>query len=184
MAALPTEIAYEPLSYRDVLITRTERPRATRPNMRAIWSLLFLVLAAICAGAIVKGLFTKWFASPSPSDFFASEWYAFIGLLILVFVEFGGLRFARRNRELLKNGEIAIASALTQKTIYAPRSSISRLTYAFEDAHGIKYQGSCTDDTGKLFAGMSFLVFFERDLPMTRIESCQSEFEIVLPNEQ
>ena len=100
MAALPIETAHEPLSYRDVLITRTERPRATRPKMRAIWSLLVLVLAAIWAGAIVKGLFTKWFASPSASNFFAAEWYVFIGLLILVFFEFGGLRFARRNRAM------------------------------------------------------------------------------------
>ncbi len=184
MTAPPIDRIPAAPSYRDVLIVRTERPRATRPNVRAVWSLLVLIFAACGAAAIVKNLFVRWFASPSIADFFSTEWYVLFGLVILIFVEVSGLRSARRDRELMKNGEVAIASVLSQKNIFAPRASISRLTYAFEDTHGIKYQGSCTDETGKLFQGMSFLVFFERDLPMTRLASCNSNFEIVLPNEQ
>jgi hypothetical protein len=173
-----------PLSFRDALITRTGRPRATRPNLQAVWLLLVLALVAVWAAAIVRSLFVKWIASASTADFFATEWYALFGLLILVAFEVHGLRSARRERELMKNGEVAIASVLSQKHIIRPRGSTSRLTYAFEDTHGIKYQGSCTDNTRKLFTGMSFLIFFERDLPMTRLESCRSNFDIVLPSEQ
>jgi|ERR1700735_252689 hypothetical protein len=183
MAAPPIDNVPRPPSYRDVMITHTGRPRAIRPNVRAVWSLLVLVFVAVWAVAIVKGLFVKWFASASIADFVTAEWYVLIGLVILIFVELSGLRSARRNRELMKNGEVAIASVLSQKNIYAPRASISRLTYTFEDTNGVKYEGSCRDATGKLFKGMTFLVFFERDLPMTRLASCNSNFEIVLPNE-
>jgi hypothetical protein len=171
-------------SYRDVLITLTKRPRAIRPNFRAAWWMLVLLFAAVWAVAIAKSLFVKWSASPSIADFITSEWYVLIVILILIFVELSGLQSVRRNRALMKNGEVAIASVLSQRNIHAPRTSISRLTYTFEDTHGIKYQGSCTDNTRKLFAGMSFLIFFERDLPMTRLESCRSNFDIVLPSEQ
>ena|ERR1700679_1962527 len=184
MTAPPIDNSPIPPSYRDVLITHAERPRSIRPNVRALWSLLVLLIAAAWAAAIVKSLFVKWFASPSVAGFITAEWYVLIGLLILIFVELSGLRSARRDCELMKNGEVAIASVLSQKNIYAPRSSISRLTYTFEDTRGIKYQGSCRDATGKLFKGMTFLVFFERDLPMTQLASCNSSFEIVLPDER
>jgi hypothetical protein len=183
MTAPTVEGTPVPLSYRDVLITRAERPREIRPNIRAAWLLLVLLFVAVWAVAIAKSLFVEWFASPSIADFFATEWYILFGLLILAAFEVSGLRSALRGRELMKNGEVAIASVLSQKHIFAPRS-ISRLTYAFEDTHGIKYQGSCTDDTRELFTGMSFLIFFERDLPMTRLESCRSKFDIVLPSGQ
>ena len=146
--------------------------------------MLVLLFVAVWVVAIVRSLFVKWFASPSIADFITAEWYVLIGLLILIFVELSGLQSARRNRELMMNGEVAIASVLNQRHIYAPRASISRLTYTFEDTHGIKYQGSCRDATGKLSEGMTLLVFFERDLPMTRLTSCNSIFEIVLPSER
>jgi hypothetical protein len=184
MTALPIDGTRTPPSYRDVLITRAERPRATRPNVRAIGSLLYLIFPAVCAAAIVKSLFGKWFALPSIAKFFAAEWYVLIALLILILLVVRGVRSSRRERELMKNDEVAIAWVLTQKNIYAPRASISRITYALDDTHNIRYQGECTDGSGQLFEGMSFLIFYERDLPLNGLASCNSNFEIVLPNDE
>ena len=87
----------------------------------------------------------------------------------------------RHERNLVKNGNVAIASVLNQ-AMHA--RSGSWVTYDFKDAHGTRYQGACTDKTKELFKGMSFLVFYEPGLPTRRVASCESNFEVVLPNEE
>ena len=122
--------------------------------------------------------------SNSIADFLAAEWLALSALLLFIFIVINGARSILQDRELSKNGEVAVASILTQKNrISVNGGGHSRLTYSFEDTHGIKYQGACTDNSRGLFKGMSFLVFYDRDLPMRRVASCESHFEIVLPNE-
>src|ERR1700722_1473092 len=184
MASMSTPETSTSPTLRDMEITRAARPRTIRPNSRAILSRLVMGILAVCVAAIMRSLLENCLATRSISDFLASQWYAVIGLLILAFVEFSALWSAARTRHLLKNGEVAIAAVLTQKRILAPRSAVSRLTYTFEDNHGSRHRGSCTDETGTLSQGMCFLVYFERDLPQRRVESCCSDFEIVLPNEQ
>lgn len=58
------------------------------------------------------------------------------------------------------------------------------MTYSFEDARGIKHEGACTDRSSELFKGMTFLVYYDREQPNRRVASCDSDFEVLLPNEE
>jgi hypothetical protein len=183
MSAPPMDDSPRPPSYRDLLVERAERPRATRPTLRGI--------VDFCASVVVTGGFAvvlgtrlceKWAQSRSTSGFQRAVWF----WLVLVLVTLGlalplVVRTRRRERNLVKNGNVAIASVLSQ-TMHA--RSGSWVTYDFKDAHGTRYQGACTDKAKELFKGMSFLVFYEPGLPTRRVASCESNFEVVLPNEE
>jgi hypothetical protein len=85
----------------------------------------------------------------------------------------------------MRNGEVAIASVTGQANRALARDgSNSWLTYRFEDTHGIKYQGACTDSSRELFVGIGFLVFCDREQPHRRLASCESDFEVALPREE
>jgi hypothetical protein len=173
----------QPPSYRDLLVERAERPRATRPTLRGIVD--FCASVVVTGGfAVVLGtrLYEKWALSRSSSGLKHADWF----WLVLVLVTLGLIlpfvvRTRRHERNLVKNGNVAIASVLNQ-AMHARNGSW--VTYDFNDAYGTRYQGGCTDKTKKLFKGMSFLVFYEPGLPTRRVASCESNFEVVLPNEE
>jgi hypothetical protein len=80
---------------------------------------------------------------------------------------------------------VAIVSVTGQANRALARGgSYSWLTYSFEDAHGIRYQGACTGSSRELLAGMAFPLFYDREQPHRRVASCESDFEVVLPSEE
>jgi hypothetical protein len=165
-----------------LLIVRASRPRATRPFLREFvssWALVIFFIA--CNVAIGKAFYLKWLASKSFASFHLVDWF---GLLVFGFFFWLGISVllaSFRQRELMRNGEVAVASVLSQAT---HARSGSWVTYSFEDAHGIRQGGGCYDRTRELSKGMSYLVFYEGEQPTRRVASCDCDFEIVLPNEE
>jgi hypothetical protein len=182
----PIDDSPKPPSYRDVLITRASPPRATRPILSEFissWALIVFLIS--CSAAIVKALYVKWLVSKSFASFHPADWF---GLLVFGFFIWLGFSVRRVNswkRELMRNGEVAIASVVSQANHANVKGGThSWVTYSFDDAHGIKHQGACTDRTSELFKGMTFLMYYDRKQPNRRVASCDSDFEVLLPNEE
>jgi hypothetical protein len=182
----PIDDSPQPPSYRDVLITRASPPRATRPILREFissWALIVFLIS--CSVAIVKALYLKWLTSKSFAAFHPADWFGLLVFGFFVWLGFGVRRVSSRKRELMRNGEVAIASVASQANHASAKGGThSWVTYSFEDAHGMKYQGACTDRTSELFKGMTFLVYYDREQPNRRVASCDSDFEVLLPNEE
>jgi hypothetical protein len=169
-------------SYRDVLITRASPPRATRPILSEFissWALIIFLIAG--SVAIVKALYVKWLVSKSFASFHPGDWFGLLVFGFFIWLGFSVRRVSSRRRELMRNGEAAIAFVLSQANHGRGGSWV---TYSFEDTHGIKHQGGCTDRTKDLFKGMTFLVYYDREQPNRRVASCDSDFEVLLPNEE
>jgi hypothetical protein len=76
MSAPPMDDSPRPPSYRDLLVERAERPRATRPTFRGIVD--FCVSVVVTGGfAVVLGtrLYEKWAQSRSTSGFQRADWF-------------------------------------------------------------------------------------------------------------
>jgi hypothetical protein len=178
----PIDDSPKPPSYRDVLITQASTPRATRPVLSDFISSWALVVFSIaCIVAIGKALYLRWLTSKSFAAFHAADWFGLPVFGFIVWLGFNMRRVSSRRRELMRNGEAAIASVLSQANHGRGGSWV---TFSFDDTHGIKHQGACTDRTKELFKGMTFLVYYDREQPNRRVASCDSDFEVLLPNEE
>ena len=182
MNAPPIDDSPNPPSYRDVLITRASPPRATRPILSEFissWALTVFLLA--CSIAIVKALYLKWLVSKSFASFHPADWFGLLVFSFFIWLGYSVRRVSSRTRELMRNGEVAIA-------LVASRANYGRggpsVTYSFDDTHGIKHQGACRDRTNELFKGMTFLVYYDREQPNRWVASCDSDFEVLLPSEE
>jgi hypothetical protein len=178
----PIDDSPKPPSYRDLLIMRASPPRATRPILSEFissWALVVFLIA--CIVAIGKSLYLKWLTSKSFAEFHPSDWFGLLVFGFFIWLGFSVRRVSSRRRELMRNSDVAIASV-------ASRANYGRggpwVTYSFDDAHGIKHQGACRDRTKELFKGMTFLVYYDREQPNRRVASCDSDFEVLLPNEE
>jgi hypothetical protein len=178
----PIDDSPKPPSYRDLLITQASPPRATRPILSAfISSWALIVFLIVCSVAIVKALCLKWLTSRSFASFHPGDWFGLIVFSFFIWLGCSVRRVRSRRRELMRNGDAAIASVVS-------RANYGRggpwVTYCFDDTRGIKHQGGCRDRTRKLFQGMTFLVYYDREQPNRRVASCDSDFEVLLPNEE
>ncbi len=178
----PIDDSPKPAGYRDLLITRAGPPRATRPILSEFissWALVVFLIA--CSVAIVKALYLKWLTSKSFAALHPADWFALLVFGFFVWLGFGVRRVSAWKRELMRNGEVAIASVASQANRGRGGSWV---THSFDDAHGTTHQGACRDKTKELCKGMTFLVYYDGEQPNRRVASCDSEFEVLLPNEE
>jgi hypothetical protein len=182
MNAPPIDDSPKPPGYRDLLITRASPPRATRPILSEFISSWALVVFSIaCIVAIGKALYLKWLTSKSFAAFHPADWFGLVVFGFLIWLGLSVRRVSSWKRELMRNGEAAVASVASQANHGRGGSWV---TYSFDDTHGIKHQGACRDRTKELFKGMTFLVYYDREQPNRRVASCDSDFEVLLPNEE
>jgi hypothetical protein len=95
---------------------------------------LSVIFAGGCAATLAWRLYVKWAASRSFSVFQSADWFRLGAVVvILMFVLPFIVRVRRRDRNLVKNGNIAIASVINQRM---HSRSGSWITYPFSDARG------------------------------------------------
>jgi hypothetical protein len=182
MNAPPIDDSPKPPGYRDLLITRASPPRATRPILSEFISSWALVVFSIaCIVAIGKALYLKRLTSKSFAAFHPADWFGLVVFGFFIWLGLSVRRVSSWKRELMRNGEAAVASVASQANHGRGGSWV---TYSFDDTHGIKHQGACRDRTKELFKGMTFLVYYDREQPNRRVASCDSDFEVLLPNEE
>jgi hypothetical protein len=88
------------------------------------------------------------------------------------------LRSVVRDRSLLSEGEIAIATVTSQK-FAGGENRESRITYDFKDAAGRTVSGKCADRTRKIFEEMQTPGFYDPNNPAKNVALVGATYEVV-----
>lgn len=173
--ASPTHPAV-PEQFRVLLSLPRPRPIRMKSSGRFVMITVPIFVWGIAASAGLS-LYTKWlrfqsFAAIPISDLF------FPGLaLLLACLPIAMWRSRGLERELLQNGDIALAR-ITQQSA---RDGISTIFYEFKTPSGGSFQGSATDSTHALYEGMHVPVFYDSGSPGRHVVSVTSSYEVALP---
>jgi hypothetical protein len=163
------------MSYERLLMLR--RPRAIRPKMLnrifAVAFLLSLVGAGYAIFLIVErgGAKADFRALPNliPFAMFGLIWSLMAATMF---------RSMLRDRSLLSDGEIAIATVSSQ-SFAGDESRESRITYQFKDAAGRTFTGKCKDRTRKIFEEMQTPVFYDPANPAKNVALVGATYDLV-----
>jgi uncharacterized membrane protein len=158
-------------------ILRSVPPRKLRMSRRGRFNLtLTLMVLLIFAGIMIVQLYRAWAAAHAFSTFGPREWgmagFAVLLLLMLVWQ----WRTLDRQRELLVNGEVAVAR-ITEK---AGSRNAAAIRYEFSDFAARKHVKVGTDYSQKLEPGMSVPVFYNRENPNRQVPACGTFHEVVI----
>ena len=98
-----------------------------------------------------------------------SNSFADLAPLVIAVVIWSGIavytiRRARRDRRLLSEGELAVATVMHQE-LSGGKHRVSRINYEFRDAAGKRVQGKATDDSRSLYEEMQAPVFYDPAKP-------------------
>jgi hypothetical protein len=107
-------------------------------------------------------------------NFFASP------IMIAVsIVTFGRVR---RDKKLLKNGELAVGTVTYQELVRGRKSTWSQVRYRFNDASGQLYQDTGRDYSRRLRVEMTVPVFYDAKDPETNVALCTASCRLKRSN--
>jgi hypothetical protein len=170
IAASPILPSYERL--RILSRPRTIRLKTSVRIFAAVYVIVFGSSIYATILAVQKGGAKTNFSIPSnliPFVFFGLIWS-----IITVTM----LRSVIRDRGLLSEGEIAIATVTSQK-FAGGENRESRITYDFKDAAGRTVSGKCADRTRKVFEEMQTPVFYESNNPAKNVALVGATYDVV-----
>jgi hypothetical protein len=172
MSAKPASIPYERL----LMMRRPRTIRLKTPNrIFAAAFVLSFVGVSYAVFAIVEkgGVKADFSALPNIIPF------AMFGLIwsIMATTMF---RSMLRDRSLLSDGEIAIAT-ITAQSFAGGENRQSKIVYEFKDAAGHSCSGKCTDRTRKLFEEMQAPVFYDPVNPGKNVALVGATYDLVEP---
>lgn len=160
-------------------LLETPAPRRVRMARRATMNLLAPMAVVVLFEAIILGhLYFVWARAHSFTIFETRDWAAMVLGVLLLFIPLSVWRAQGRERDLLENGEIAVAKVIKQWSV---RNGAS-IVYEFTDSHGEKRRQGGFDYTGRLFEGASVPVFYDRDNPKRQVAACSALHEVVSGN--
>jgi len=174
--AAKSSAAIAPNAQQQALL-RTSRPREIRMSTRGRISMSVALLAVLGFAAMFGAhLYTVWARKLSFAVFTPGDWVMAAIVTILLLLPYGMWRQQVRECDLLENGEVALATVVSEWRGDKDQSSIE---YEFKDFQGQTRRASGFDYTQKLFAGMPVAVFYDRDNPKRQIPACATYHEIV-----
>lgn len=174
--AAKSSAAIAPSAQQQALL-RTSRPREIRMSTRGRVSLSVAFLAVLGFAAMFGAhLYTVWARQLSFAVFTPGDWVIAGIVALLLLLPFGMWRQQVRECDLLENGEVALATVVSEWRGDQDQSSIE---YEFKDFQGETRRGAGFDYTQKLFEGMPVAVFYDRDNPKRQIPACATYHEIV-----
>jgi len=151
-------------------------PRRVRMARRATMNLLAPMAVVVLFEAIIFGhLFFTWARAHSFAIFETRDWAAMVLGVLLLFIPLSVWRGQARERDLLENGEIAVAKIVKQWSV---RNGAS-IVYEFTDSSGEQRRQGGFDYTGKLYEGASVPVFYDRENPKRQVAACSALHEVV-----
>ena len=154
------------------------RPRAIRmkTTIRVFATVYVLVLGAVAYAILV--IVEKGGAKAAGSNAIPNFLpFAIFGLIWSI-VAFTMFRSIARDRRLLSEGEIAVAT-VTSQSYAGGESRDSRITYTFRDAAGREYLGKGIDRTRKVFEEMRTPVFYDPLDPAKNVPLVGATYDIV-----
>jgi hypothetical protein len=174
--AAKSSAAIAPSAQQQALL-RTSRPREIRMSTRGRVSLSVAFLAVLGFAAMFGAhLYTVWARKLSFAVFTPGDWVIAGIVALLLLLPFAMWRQQVRECDLLENGEVALATVVSEWRGDKDQSSIA---YEFKDFQGQTRRASGFDYTQKLFEGMPVAVFYDRDNPKRQIPACATYHEIV-----
>jgi len=143
--------------------------------------LLAGILAAVEAGLLIY-LSTCWTRTNSLAALISRNGLAFYSALLLPFLPAIVSRGLGREKELVRNGEVAVATVTS--TSNSP-SKVNRnddvriVEYQFRDESGALMEGTSVDPTFLLREHSAMLVFYDPDDPTQRVTQCAAYYQVV-----
>lgn len=153
------------------------RPRVIRLKAPLrIFTLIAITLLGGVGSAVSilvqkQGTKTEFYALPNLMPF---AMFVLIWSLIAIAM----LRSVVRDRGLVSDGEIAVAT-VTSQWFAGGESRDSRITYEFKDAAGRTFSGKATDRTRKIFEEMQTPVFYDPMNPAKNVPLVGATYDVV-----
>jgi uncharacterized protein (DUF983 family) len=156
------------------------QPRPRRVSIRFQGS-LFLPLAVLTFIGMVMFI-TVSNPSHSPSSKGNNGFAPFFPLLFMgafLVIAFVVPVFREtRNRPLLRDGELAFARVVSQRTVQQGKSSHSSIDYEFKTNSGLQIRSTARDLTNSVFEDMTIPVFFNPGNPDKNITLCATYLKV------
>ena len=171
-------LAQPPLDPQLQMLQSMPRPRRVRFLFSGNVVGVVIVFAAI--GIINAIIFLT--ASRAPHRSGNDSFTPFIPLLfvVIVFAAIVLIPFLRdkRNLLLLRNGELALARVVSQRTVQQGKSSYSCIDYEFKTSSGLQIRGTARDLTASVFEDMTIPVFYDPLNPDKNITPCATYLKV------
>jgi hypothetical protein len=172
----PQSATFEP-SAQDQAVLRTSRPREIRMSSQGKFGITASVIFATgMAAVIVLHLYTIWIPTRSFVRFANTDWIALGVAILLALLPYGVWRGQVKECDLLENGEVVLGRVTRQ---WSGSKGASSIECEFTDYQGQVRTLIATDNSKKLYTGMSVPVFYDRENPNRNIASCATLHEVV-----
>jgi hypothetical protein len=157
-------------------LLRSSRPREIRMSTSGKFGIGGAIIFALgMVVAIGFHLYALWLPHQSFARFRNGDWAVGVVALLLALVPYGVWRGQATECDLLENGEVALAK-ITRQWSGKDNSSIE---CEFTDYQGHTHKLLATDNSRKLFEGMSVPVFYDRDNPKRAVAACATLHTVV-----
>lgn len=172
-------LAQPPLDPQLQILQSIPRPRRVRIRFAGNLAPVVIVFAAI---AILNGIF--FFAisraprHDNPSSFapFIPLFFVMIGFAAIVLVPFFR---DKRSLPLLRDGELAFARVVSQKTVQQGKTSYSSIDYQFKTNDGLQILATARDLSNSVFEDMTIPVFYDPTNPDKNVTPCATYLKVV-----
>lgn len=155
----------------------TPRPRPLKMKSTGYVFLTSLVMALVGLAAPLAWFVRNGRSRPQASNDVSNlVSFAVFGLILLISFSLV-LRSMLRDRRLLAEGEIAIATVTAQS--FNGKGKGSKIKYEFKDVAGRGYAGSATDQTQTLYEEMETPVFYNPMNPAENVALVSAMYKLV-----
>ena len=173
------------ISEKQQLLASQPRPRIVRLSRRGkSWArLLGSILAAVEASLLIF-LLTRWLGARSMAAVVSSNAIALYSALLLPFLPVMFRRGLAKEKELIANGEVAVATVISTSNSPSQvnrNDDVRTVRYEFRDKRGAMVEGSSVDSTLMLRDHSAMLVFYDSVDPTQQVAQCAAYYHVVAP---
>jgi hypothetical protein len=172
------------ISERQRLIASQPRPRMVRLSRRGkSWVLLLASVLAAVEAAFLIYLLTRWIRN-SLATVVSRNGIAFYSALFLPFLPVVFSRGLGKEKELIRNGEVAVATVASTSNSPSKvnrNDDVRTVQYQFRDGSGSLVAGTSVDSTLLLREQSAMLVFYDPDDPTQQVAQCAAYYQVVAP---
>jgi hypothetical protein len=173
------------ISERQRLIALQPLPRMVRLSRRGkSWVLLLAsVLATVEAGLVIY-LVSRWIKANSLTTVVSTYGLAFYSALFLPFLPVFFSRGLGKEKELVRNGKVAIATVTSTSNSPSKvnrNDDVRTVQFQFRDGSGTIVEGTSVDSTLLLREQSAMLVFYRAGDPTQHVAQCAAYYQVMVP---
>lgn len=173
------------ISEKRELLASQPRPRVLRLSRRGkSWVLILSSILAAIETSLLVSLLARWLHAGSMATVASHHGLAVYTALLLPFLPVMFRRGLSKEKELIANGEVGVATVITTSNSPSQvnrNDDVRTVQYQFQDQNGAIVEGSCVDSTLMLRDHSSMLVFYDSDDPTKHVAQCAAYYHVVVP---